>query len=197
VRTLLRQSPQERAVGPGVPGIFSKRVKEIQMPESTTSEFIVSPEAIKTSPLGLELSDAQCRRLARVVSASGLEQGELLFEEGHRDDALHVVTRGSFEVVKEAGGGDMVSLQVLHKGDMIGQMGFIDGVEHSAGVRALNNSEVFTLSRQDMEELLPEDPDLVYKVMRAIIRTIHTILRRMNIQYVELTNYIAKDHGRY
>jgi signal-transduction protein with cAMP-binding, CBS, and nucleotidyltransferase domain len=91
------------------------------MPESTTSEFIISPEVIKTSPLGLELSDAQCRRLARVVSASGLRQGELLFEEGHRDDALHVITRGNFEVVKAAGGGDMVSLHVLGEGDMIGR----------------------------------------------------------------------------
>jgi CRP/FNR family cyclic AMP-dependent transcriptional regulator len=167
------------------------------MSESTTSEFIVSPEVIKSSPLGLELSDAQCRRLAKVVSASGLRQGEMLFEEGQRDDALHIVTRGSFEVVKEAGGGDMVSLQVLHEGDMIGQLGFIDGVEHSAGVRALNNAEVFTLSRPDLEALLPEDPDLVYKVMRAIVRTVHTILRRMNVQYVEMTNYIAQDHGRY
>ena len=80
---------------------------------------------------------------------------------------------------------------------MIGQLGFIDGVEHSAGVRALNNCEVFTLHRNDLEALLLEDPDLVYKVMRAIVRTVHTILRRMNIQYVEMSNYITKDHGRY
>ena len=53
------------------------------------------------------------------------------------------------------------------------------------------------ISRQDMEALLPEDPELVYKVMRAIVRTVHTILRRMNVQYVEMTNYIAHDHGRY
>ena len=26
--------------------------------------------------------------------------------------------------------------------------------------------------------------------------TLH-VLRRMNVQYVELTNYIAKQHGRY
>jgi CRP/FNR family cyclic AMP-dependent transcriptional regulator len=34
-------------------------------------------------------------------------------------------------------------------------------------------------------------------VMRAIMRTVHRILRSMNLQYVELTNYIAKQHGRY
>jgi hypothetical protein len=26
---------------------------------------------------------------------------------------------------------------------------------------------------------------------------VHRILRSMNLQYVELTNYIAKQHGRY
>jgi CRP/FNR family transcriptional regulator, cyclic AMP receptor protein len=167
------------------------------MPEATSGEFTVSPEVIKASPLGLELSDAQCKRLASVVTASGLGEGQLLVEEGHQDDSLHVVTRGTFDVVKIAGGGVLVSLHVLHAGDMIGQLGFIDGVEHSAGVRALNNCEVFTLHRNDLEAPSLEDPDLVFKVMRAIVRTVHTILRRMNIQYVEMSHYIARDHGRY
>ncbi|MGA7980238.1 MAG: cyclic nucleotide-binding domain-containing protein [Chromatiaceae bacterium] len=167
------------------------------MSEATSGELTVSPDVIKGSPLGVELSDAQCKRLASVVTASGLEKGELLVEEGHKDDSLHVVTRGTFDVVKVAGGGALVSLHVLHEGDMIGQLGFIDGVEHSAGVRALTNCELFTLHRKDLEELLREDPDLVYKVMRAIVRTVHAILRRMNIQYVEMTNYIAREHGRY
>jgi len=39
--------------------------------------------------------------------------------------------------------------------------------------------------------------ELVYQVMRSIMRTVHRILRGMNAQYVELTNYISKQHGRY
>jgi CRP-like cAMP-binding protein len=53
------------------------------------------------------------------------------------------------------------------------------------------------LDRTSFESLLDKDPDLVYKVMRAIIRTVHRILRNMNVQQVELTNYIAREHGRY
>lgn len=167
------------------------------MVESNTSEFIVSPEVIKASPLGVELSDAQCRRLAEVVTACGLKQGELLFEEGHTDDSLHIITRGNLDVVKTTGGEALVSLHVLHAGDMVGELGFIDGIEHSAGVRALSNCEVFTLHRADLESLIQEDPELVYRVMRAIIRTVHGILRRMNHQYVEMSNYITHQHGRY
>jgi hypothetical protein len=33
--------------------------------------------------------------------------------------------------------------------------------------------------------------------MRAIVRTVHAIQRRLSMQSVELTNYIYKQHGRY
>lgn len=167
------------------------------MVDSTSSDFIVSPEVIKGSPLGGELSDAQCRRLAEVVTACGLKQGEFLFEEGRKDDSVHIITSGHLDVVKATGGEALVSLHVLHPGDMVGELGFVDGIEHSAGVRALSNCEVFTLHRNDLESLIQEDPQLVYKVMRAIIRTVHAILRRMNLQYVEMSNYITHQHGRY
>lgn len=160
-------------------------------------EFIVNPEIILKSPLGVELSHSQAERLAGVVSARGLDAGVFLLEEGERDDALHVVTLGTLEVVRSTGGADWITLQLLREGDMAGELGFIDGIEHSASIRALTNSEVFSLARGDLEALLHEDPELVYKVMRGIIRTVHGILRRMNLQYVEMSNYITKQHGRY
>ncbi|MCP5142509.1 MAG: cyclic nucleotide-binding domain-containing protein [Chromatiales bacterium] len=157
----------------------------------------VSAETIKKSPLGSELSDAQAASLADVVSAEGLERGMFLIEEGQKDDQIYVVTMGSLEVVKPTAGGDWITLQVMREGDMIGELGFIDGVEHTAGVRALGNCEVFMLSRAELEKFLKTDPELVYHVMRSIMRTVHKILRRMNQQYVELNNYINKTHGRY
>jgi CRP-like cAMP-binding protein len=162
-----------------------------------TEATIVSPEAIRKSPLGFDLSDAQCRLLAETAGAIGLEKGATLLEEGHCDDTLYVVSNGSLEVVKPSGGGDTVTLQLLHSGDMAGILGFIDGVPHSAGIRALTRCELIVLSRSDLERLIPADPQLVYQLMRAIVRAAHRILGRMNAQYVEMSNYISKQHGRY
>jgi CRP-like cAMP-binding protein len=167
------------------------------MTDTCDTGAIVSNEAIKNSPLGGELSDEQCALLAGVTTACAIRDGEFLIDEGHRDDALHVLINGHMEAVTRTGGGDWVSLQILREGDMIGEMGFIDGVEHSASLRAMGNCELLRLERASFEGLLQQDPDLVYKVMRAIMRTVHRILRGMNTQYVELTNYISKQHGRY
>ncbi len=167
------------------------------MAKKTRNETIVSPETVRESPLGEGLTAAQCRTLARTLTACGLKQGQFLIDEGQKDECLHVITKGSLAVVKPSGSGDWITLSVLHEGDMAGELGFVDGVEHIAGLRALTNTEVFSLNRSDFESLIAKDPELVYKVMRSIIRTVHGILRRMNVQFVEMSNYIYKQHGRY
>jgi len=167
------------------------------MSDNTCTDIAVSKDAIKASPLGAELSDAQCELLAGAMTACGIKDRAFLIEEGQKDDALHVLTHGDMEVVARAAGGEYVGLHILRTGDILGELGFLDGVEHSAGLRAMGNCELLRLDRTSFEGLLEKDPELVYKVMRSIVRIVHRILRNMNIQQVELTNYIAKQHGRY
>ena len=167
------------------------------MSDTACTDMAVSKAAIKASPLGDELSDTQCELLASVMTACGIRDQGFLIEEDQKDDCLHVLTKGNMEVVSHSAGGEMVGLQILRAGDILGELGFLDGVEHSAGVRAMGNCELLRLDRASFESLLEKDPDLVYKVMRAIVRTVHRILRNMNFQQVELTNYIAKMNGRY
>lgn len=164
---------------------------------SDTETTIVSARAIRESPLGIDLNDTQCRTLAEVAGAVGLETGTVLLEEGHVDETLYVVSSGSLEVIKPTGGGDVVTLQLLHAGDMAGILGFVDGIPHSAGIRALTRCELIELDRKDLEHLLEQDPQIAYQVMRAVVRAAHRILGKMNAQFVEMSNYISHQHGRY
>lgn len=152
---------------------------------------------IRNSPLGLELTDGECNELAEIVSIHHLQPGDFLLKEGHKDDSLHVLVSGKLEVIKSDQGGGFVCLHILDQGDMAGELGFIDGNEHSASLRAITDSDVFTIHRDQFEELVPKNPALTYKSMRAIMRTVHSILRRMNYQHIQMSNYISKQNGRY
>jgi CRP-like cAMP-binding protein len=162
-----------------------------------TETPMISANAIRESALGQDLNDAQCQALADSAAAICLDKGATLLEEGHSDDTLYVVSTGTLEVFKPTGGGDAITLQLLHKGDMAGILGFVDGVPHSADIRALTQCELIALDRKDLEGLIGEHPELAYQVMRAIVRVAHRILGRMNTQFVEMSNYISKQHGRY
>ncbi|MCB1751148.1 MAG: cyclic nucleotide-binding domain-containing protein [Gammaproteobacteria bacterium] len=157
----------------------------------------VGKSLIKNSPLGVELSDEQQKALAEIIRVAGLKAGEFLLQEGAVDDSLHVLVSGRMEVVKSDQGGEYVTLHVLQPGDLAGELGFIDGQPHSAGLRAITDCEVFNIHRKEFDTLVEKEPDLVYKVMRAIVRTVHKIVCSMNFQHAQLTDYIARQHGRY
>jgi CRP/FNR family transcriptional regulator, cyclic AMP receptor protein len=157
----------------------------------------IAKSLIKNSPLGVELSDDQCAALGEIIRVAGMKAGDFLLQEGKVDDSLYVLASGRLEVVKSDQGGEYVTLHVLQPGDMAGELGFIDSMPHSAGLRAITDCEVFSIDKKEFDTLIEKEPDLVYKVMRAIVRTVHKILRGMNFQHAQLTDYITHQHGRF
>jgi CRP/FNR family transcriptional regulator, cyclic AMP receptor protein len=117
--------------------------------------------------------------------------------EGTSDNHLYVPVRGALGVVRNAGRPDAVTLYTLTPGDLVGELSFLDATPHYAALVAMGPTRVFGLERERLEALLASHPQIVYRVMRAIVRTTHQIQRRLSMQQAELTNYIYKQHGRY
>ena len=156
-----------------------------------------TPELILNSSIGGELTEQQATTLAGLMSTRNLDDGEFLIKEGTSDNTLHVLLEGRLEVTKLVAGDKEMSLAILKAGDMAGELSFVDGEAHTVGLRSLSKSRVLSLARADFETIIDEQPKLVYKVMRAIIRSTHRIVHRMNREFVELNNYVFKQHGRY
>ncbi len=154
-------------------------------------------EAIKQSDISAGLSEEQCQVLADIIEIHDLSDGDVLISEGHTDNRLFMINKGRIEVTRGTQGGDWVTLAILKDGDFAGEMGFIDGSVHSATLRSMGNTRVLSLSRDALESLIDSQPHLVYKLMQTIIRVVHKLLTKMNQQYVEMNNYITKQHGRY
>ncbi|MCB2263947.1 MAG: Crp/Fnr family transcriptional regulator [Candidatus Thiosymbion ectosymbiont of Robbea hypermnestra] len=144
-----------------------------------------------------DLSEEECGRLADIATVIRLEKGEILIEQGKKDDSLYVLIDGRLRVNRATGGGAQVTLACIREGEMAGEMGFLDDSEHSATLQADDITEVLQIHRKDLEGLLDNYPQTVYKLMRAIAREVHQITQRMNMQFVEMSNYIHHQQGRY
>lgn len=149
------------------------------------------------SVLGKDLTTEECELFTELGTVRELADGEALIHEGEVDNSLHLVIEGNLAVTRPAAGGDWVTLHVLRKGDLAGELGFVDGLGHSATLRALGPTAVFSLARDKFDPLLDSNPHMVFRIMRAIIRGVHSTLRRMNQQQIEMNNYITHQHGRY
>jgi len=155
-------------------------------------------ELVRNSALAVELTGDQCAVLADLVSVKELADGEVLVRQGAADNHLYVIVSGALAVARQVeGDGQWINLHLLTKGDLAGELGFMDGRPHYAALRATGATQVLCLEREKLESLLGREPVIVYRVMRAIFRVVHVIVNRMAMQTSELTNYVFKVHGKY
>jgi CRP/FNR family transcriptional regulator, cyclic AMP receptor protein len=154
-------------------------------------------DSLRASPLAAELSAEQTAVLARQVRLESVPAQQVLAREGLADNHLMVVVEGSLGVVKHRGTPDETLLATLLPGDFAHELGFLDGAPRYASLVALSDSRVLVLEREKLESLIDSQPWIVYRVMGAIVRTVHRIQTRLSIQAAELTNYVFKQHGRY
>ncbi len=152
-------------------------------------------EQVLNSTLGL--ADQDAGTIAGLVEERLLADGDYLFEEGAAEDTLYLILEGKLEVVKKTPADALATLAVLREGDMAGELSFVDGETHTVGLRALSAVKVLCLSREKFESIVDGHPQLVYRVMRAVARSAHRIVHRMNADFIEMSNYIFKQHGRY
>jgi len=154
-------------------------------------------DLVKASALARELNDAECETLSRLITIHDLKDGEVLLREGQSDSNLYVVVSGEVAVSKQDEGDKWTILHALVPGDFVGELSFMDNEPRFAALRAVGTTRVFSLNREKFETLVDSHPRIVYKVMRAIMRVVHSIQRRLSMNLVELQNYIYKVHGKY
>ena len=135
-------------------------------------------DALRQSRLASELSDEQCSVLSDLVTLRDLTDGQVLVEEGTSDNHLYAIVKGLLCVVKNAGKPEELTFFTIGAGDFADELSFMDGTEHYASLVARGETRVLGLEREKLESLLTARPDIVYKVMRAIIRAVHQVQRR-------------------
>jgi len=168
----------------------------------TTDELIL--QTLHNSTLAEELRDAEIEALARIITVREYKAGEVIVKQGDNSheselrDTLLILGSGEVEATATTGG-EKATLHLLKQGDLAGIIGFVGGnvAQVSANVVAKTDSRLLLLDRARFEALLNSQPAIVYYVMRGIVRHVHGIVRRMNMQSVEMSNYLYRIQGRY
>ncbi len=156
-------------------------------------------DTLRTSPVTEELSEAEVEILAELFEVQEYNAGDVIVQPGNdQSDNLYILASGEIDVKIQSGSEESV-VHVLKPGDLAGMITFAGGAasQISATLYAVGNTKVLAVSRVRFETLINSHPKLVYRVMRGIIRNMHGIVRRVNIESAEMANYIYKSGGRY
>jgi CRP/FNR family cyclic AMP-dependent transcriptional regulator len=156
-------------------------------------------DTLRNSTITEELSDAEVEIIEGLFEVQDYKSGEIIVQPGDRQpDNLYILAHGDIEVRIESGNEESI-IHVLKPGDLAGIITFVGGAasDISATLYAVGKTKVLSMARAEFEKLINTHPMIVYKVMRGVVRNVHGIVRRVNSQSAELSNYIYKTHGRY
>ena len=156
-------------------------------------------DTLRNSTITEELSDAEVEIIKGLFEVQDYKTGEIIVQPGDKQpDNLYILAHGDIEVKIESGSEESI-IHVLKPGDLAGIITFVGGAasDISATLYAVGKTKVLSMARAEFEKLINTHPMIVYKVMRGVVRNVHGIVRRVNSQSAELSNYIYRTHGRY
>ena len=140
-------------------------------------EQIVS--VLEKVPLFEGLSRRDLEKVAKLVRGRTIRAGELLFKEGDPGDKFYILQSGSVEILKDKAGAEPDRLAVKRAGDSFGEMALLTDAPRSATVRAIEQSNLLVVSRDQFEHLLGGGDTLAMRVMRSLAKS----LRALNIRF--------------
>jgi NTE family protein len=122
--------------------------------------------ALQQVPILADVAGEQFDQLVSAVERKHIQAGEWLFHLGDPADAIYVISSGRFAAV----GANGQVIREMAAGDVIGDLGVIDGTARSAGVQAVRDGVVWRIAADTFSELLHKTPGLQSAMLRAMAR---------------------------
>ncbi len=123
---------------------------------------------LDTTELFANLPTDVIDRLTARTETRTLERGDLLFAQGDPSTELFVVVEGNIAIATKSTDGRESLVAVMEAGGLFGELGLFDDGPRSADARALTPATVVALGFEHVRDVLNEQPDLLWIVVRLL-----------------------------
>ena len=151
---------------------------------------MVDPKLLRNITFFSDLSDNELEVIAKITRQVSFKTGDVVFRDSEEGHSLWIIKNGEVKACKTAPDGEHFTLTILKDGEIFGEMSFLDGRPHSATMIAVSDLETFVIEKPDFDGILDDHPRIIYKLLKNIVFTIHSIVRGMNSRYIEMVNYM-------
>jgi CRP/FNR family transcriptional regulator, cyclic AMP receptor protein len=130
----------------------------------------ISPEVIKNTLFFKHLSDEDLLFVTQNITLRSYTKGEILFMEGERGEALHILFEGLIKLSKLSEEGKEQILHYVHPGGIFAEVVLFDGGPYPATAEAAEDSLVGLLSNSDMEKMVLSNNTLALGLLKILSR---------------------------
>jgi len=123
---------------------------------------------LATCDLMRHLPAEQIEQILPCIHARHLDKAEILFKAGDPGDALYIIARGKVEVLTDGlrGAEPGGAIAQLGQGHAFGEMSLLSGGPRTATIRALEDTDLLKIGKNDFDRLVAADGQLADAVKR-------------------------------
>ena len=142
-------------------------------------------------------SAAVVRDVLDALTWQYMEAGRVLFREGDASDAVYFVVSGRLEAITSLGVGSERVLNEMGNGDIVGELGLLDGAPRAATVRAVRDATLARCSAESFERLMSQHAALAFHVARSVLQHGARPVARSRASVVTLAITAPVDHHAF
>lgn len=126
------------------------------------------------------LSLDQLEAVERITREEPFVENERIVREGDPGEQLYLVLEGEISIYKDLGGPGETRLNVLGPGSYFGEMSILDHRPRSATAVATRASRVLVLEGDRLRELVLEQPELSFEILRVLTARVRAAEGRLS-----------------
>jgi len=107
-------------------------------------------------------------RLAQQMHRRTFRRGTMIFHKDQVGDALYIVESGRVRIFLPTEGGAELWVEFAARGDVFGEVALLDGRPRSASAETVEDTAVYTISRDDFRQFVTETPPFGWKLIELL-----------------------------
>jgi CRP/FNR family transcriptional regulator, cyclic AMP receptor protein len=148
--------------------------------------------SLRNSSLFASLPDSELEEVAACLVTRSFGRGVFIFHKDSPGQTLYIIQSGRVRIFILSESGQEISLNVYGAGEVIGELGFLDGQPRSASAVTLEPTVTLALRREDFFQRLEDHPRLsvrLLEVMAARLR--YTTAYAEGLAFLDVNGRVA------
>jgi CRP/FNR family cyclic AMP-dependent transcriptional regulator len=140
-----------------------------------------------------ELPPPVLEHLGTYMKRRAVPRGTIIFAKGDAGTGLMGVLSGSVKISVASTEGRDIILNIIHAGEIFGEMALLDGQPRSADATAISDCELMVLERREFVPFLQSQPDVMLKLLEILCsRVRRTSDQLQDLSFLSLPIRLAK-----
>jgi CRP/FNR family cyclic AMP-dependent transcriptional regulator len=126
-----------------------------------------------------DLSERDLAELDRVTTITSVPRGRVFYEPEDVSQVLFLIGEGRVQIYRISPEGKKLVIATLGPGALFGEMALLGQQMHNAFAEALDDCQIFVMSRADLERLILNKPSVGRRVLETTGRRLRDAERRL------------------